>query len=430
MIKDRYGLAVSTTSLPAAEKYFKAMDSALAGNAFSEKWFEEAALIDPTFALAQIVHAENLLLQGKKEEAIVFKNKALGLSIQSTEREQQHIAIVAMLMNGKSNAALAAIVNHVKKYPTDALLVAKAVGGFGLFAFSGEVGSNQQRLQFMNTLAPAYGNDWWFLSMHAFAYVELFHFKEAKEKVEQSLQLYYRNGHAAHSYSHVCYEMGQNTECIRFASQWLQGYEREAHLYGHIHWHWALSELANENFEKVNELYQQHLCPTIAMGGAVGLIADAAALQWRSQLKGFNLLEYEQNKSLQKYSIDNNNMADILFGEAHLALVFTQPNLALERENLVSAIKNRHQKDAHPKYAMMLNLIEGVTAFANENYQLAATLLAAANPQLARLGGSHAQRDLFEDTLIQSYLMLGNTIQATTLIDARIHRKQQFSTIF
>ena len=425
MTKDRYGLTVSTNSLPAAEKYFQAMDSALAGNAFSEKWFKEAAILDPRFALAQIAHAENLCLQGRKEESNIYKNKAIELSKYTTEREQQHIAIIALLMDGKNTSALAAIIDHVKKYPTDALLVAKAVSGFGLFAFSGEIDSNMQRLQFMNALAPAYGNDWWFLSMHSFAFVELFHFKEAKEKVEQSLKLNYGNGHAAHSYSHVCYETGQNQECIRFASQWLQGYEREAHLYGHIHWHWALSELSNHNFEKVKELYQQHLCPSVAKGGAIGLVADAAALQWRSQLKGHNLLAPEQSKSLHQYTLDNNNnLKDILFGEAHQALVFTQPHLAAERENLILEIKNRHQKNAHLKYELMLNLIEGVTAFSNEDYQLASTLLATANPQLERLGGSHAQRDLFEDTLIHSYLNLGYTVEAAKLIDIRIHRRR------
>ncbi len=423
MIKDRYGLSITTNSENAAGIYLKAMDSDLAGNAFSEQWFQEASAMAPDFALAHIAHAENLLLLGKQEESDHFKNKAL-LQLKSlTERERNHIHIMILLMEGNHQRALQAIIQHVKNYPTDALLVSKAVGGFGLFAFSGEMDGNENRLQFMNSLASDYGEDWWFLSMHAFSHIELYQFEEANLKIEKSFMLYERNGHAAHSYAHLCYETGQIQECIDFSSKWLKDYEREAHLYGHIHWHWALSELAIGNFEKVQEIYQTHLRPQIAKGGALGLIADASALEWRSKLKGKELLDSDLKKELQLYAVENRNMNEILFGEAHLALLFTGEDWRDHREDLLSTIKNRNLTYPHPKYDMMVNLLEGINAFANKDYNAAANHLSLARPQLTRLGGSRAQRDIFEDTLLESYLKLNAATKATELINSRIHRK-------
>ena len=399
------------------------MDSALAGNAFSEQWYQEAALMAPNFALAQIAHAENLLLQGNKKESDIFKNKALALSKSVTERERNHIQIIVLLMEGNNQQALQAIIHHVKNYPTDALLVSKAVGGFGLFAFSGEMDGNEQRLQFMNSLAVDYGEDWWFLSVHAFSHIELYQFEEAKYKLEKSFHLHERNGHAAHSYAHLCYETGQIQECIDFSSKWLQDYEREAHLYGHIHWHWALSELAINNFDKVQEIYHKHLRPEIAKGGVLGLLADASALEWRSQLKGKELLNIDLKKELQHYAVENRNMNEILFGEAHLALLLTGEDLKEHREDLLRTINNRNTATPHPKYDMMVNLFEGVNAFANQDYNAAASHLSLARPQLIRLGGSRAQRDIFEDTLLESYLKSNNAKEAADLINSRIHRK-------
>lgn len=424
MLKDRYGLIITTNSIAAAQKYFQAMDSALAGNAFSEKWFEEATVLDPEFALAQVAHGENLILQGKINEGKSAINNAKHLAINCTPREQSHIEIVATLLAGFQTKALEAIINHVKAYPTDALLVAKAVGGFGLFAFSGEANHNIQQLLFMNSLAKAYGEDWWFMSMHAFALVEVFRLQEAQTLIEKSLKLNDRNGHAAHTYSHVCYENGKPKDCIAYASNFLKNYEREAHLYGHIHWHWALSELAVHNFDTVLEIYNQHLRPSVAIGGPLGLIADAAALDWRCQLEGYNLLDHNSTEELGNYVSTNDNLEDILFGEAHLALVYARQSLNEKQAKLHNSINARYLKSNNQKYSLMQGLIEGVSAYATNDYNLTITKLNNVRPQLSRLGGSNAQRELFEDTLIKAYLKVGNAVEATALIDARIHRRK------
>lgn len=424
MLKDRYGLIITTNSLAAAEKYFQAMDSALAGNAFSEKWFEEAATLDPQFALAQLAHGENLILLGKINEGKIALNNAKHLAINSTPREQSHIEIVTTLLAGFQAEGLEGIINHVKIYPTDALLVSKAVGGFGLFAFSGQADHNLQRLLFMNSLANAYGEDWWFMSMHAFALVEVFRLQEAQILIEKSLKLNERNGHAAHTYTHVCYENGKPNDCIKYASNFLKNYEREAHLYGHIHWHWALSELAVHNFDKVLEIYNQHLRPAVAIGGPLGLIADAAALDWRCQLEGYNLLDNNAKEELGNYVSANDNLEDILFGEAHLALVYARQSFNEKQTKLHNSINTRYLKNSNPKYVLMQGLIEGVTAYSENDYKLAIRKLNSVRPELSRLGGSNAQRELFEDTLIKAYLKVGNAVDASVLIDARIHRRK------
>ena len=50
-------------------------------------------------------------------------------------------------------------------------------------------------------------------------------------------------------------------------------------------------------------------------------------------------------------------------------------------------------------------------------------LLEPAMAELARIGGSHAQRELWEDTLIVAYLRGGHGDKAAGLISARLERR-------
>jgi hypothetical protein len=44
-------------------------------------------------------------------------------------------------------------------------------------------------------------------------------------------------------------------------------------------------------------------------------------------------------------------------------------------------------------------------------------------PEVVRIGGSHAQRELWEDTLIVACLRTGQAEKAQTLIEGRLHRR-------
>ncbi|TAH24807.1 MAG: hypothetical protein EAZ07_08820 [Cytophagales bacterium] len=422
MNKDRYGLVLTTTSAIAAEKYQLALDSSLAGNAFSEKWFEEALALDQTFALALSANAEIALSRGKTSQAALLIKRALNLSKNASQREKQHIQIIATLMDGKSELALKKIEEHVKDFPNDAYLVSKAVGGFGLYAFNGKLNHPEKRLDFMNALKDAYGNDWWFLSLYSFALVETFQIKEARKAVELSLSLNLRNGHAAHSFAHVCYESGQTKECIDFVSEWVKGYEREAHLYGHIHWHWALSEMSNGNLSKAHQIYDEHLKPSVSLGDALGLIADAASIDWRASVLGFKFLEEAEKLELQKYVLKHKNLNGAIFGEAHLALIYADRNLNNESGKLFDIMNKRYQQTNRPMYKMMQTLIAGVNAFAQEDYLTCIDQLSNARKDFIRLGGSNAQRELFEETLLRAYLKLGKTDKVKELVETKLHK--------
>ena len=51
---------------------------------------------------------------------------------------------------------------HLRSWPRDAMVLAPATDVFGLYGFSGDPAREDQLYQLLDTLAPAYGQDWWF----------------------------------------------------------------------------------------------------------------------------------------------------------------------------------------------------------------------------------------------------------------------------
>ena len=60
---------------------------------------------------------------------------------------------------------------------------------------------------------------------------------------------------------------------------------------------------------------------------------------------------------------------------------------------------------------------------AAEDYAKAIGILEPLMSDVVRIGGSHAQRELFEDTLIVAFLRSGRSDKARLLIDRRLHRR-------
>ena len=72
---------------------------------------------------------------------------------------------------------------------------------------------------------------------------------------------------------------------------------------------------------------------------------------------------------------------------------------------------------------MTLPLVKGIRAFARGDYAKCASLLAPIRGQLVRLGGSHAQREVFEDTLLAAYLRSDQFDKAEDMLRARLNQR-------
>jgi hypothetical protein len=62
-------------------------------------------------------------------------------------------------------------------------------------------------------------------------------------------------------------------------------------------------------------------------------------------------------------------------------------------------------------------------AFASEDYPACVGRLEGLLGEVARIGGSHAQREIIEDTFLVALIRSGDLPRARALLDRRLHRR-------
>jgi hypothetical protein len=98
-------------------------------------------------------------------------------------------------LTGRGGVAIPAILEHLKTWPRDAMVLAPITGVFGLIGFSGKAGRQVEQLAVLEPFASAYGDDWWFRMVLAFAEIELHEYDRGLRNTEASLRGLGRNAH-------------------------------------------------------------------------------------------------------------------------------------------------------------------------------------------------------------------------------------------
>ena len=167
MLKDLWDLPLSTESPRAAEQYILAVEKLLSANVGSEEALGRAIDADPGFALAHAARARMLQLRGAMPEARAAAAQAGLLAPSATRRERGHVEALTLNLEPDMPRTLAHVLEHLREFPRDGLVLSLTSGVFGLIGFSGRRDRNEALLDLLDGLAVSYGEDWWFLNVQA-----------------------------------------------------------------------------------------------------------------------------------------------------------------------------------------------------------------------------------------------------------------------
>jgi tetratricopeptide (TPR) repeat protein len=418
MLTDRYDLPVSTASAAARDVYVEGFELALTLYPGALECFERALAHDPALALAHAGRAQVFMREGNAAAARAALTAAKDVGAGVTAREAGHIRFFELAYSGQTDAAIEALYAHLAEWPRDALMVAAATNPNGVVAISGRVGQKKQIAQLLDRLAPHYGDDFWFLSYHAIALGEDGRVAEARPKIERSVELNPKNAHCAHGMAHVCYEGGHAENGREFLSSWLATYPRDGAFHGHLSWHLALFELAAGNWAAAQQLYRDAVAPDRHPGGPQQKMWDGAAFLWRSELAG-----YPRDGSAWRtlYEYGTSALPRPGAGLADLHVVITD---AVMRDDAAVDARTRQiealqREGRYPSGSYVPELARGFVAFERGDYPAAIAALAPLAEQSERIGGSRAQHDLIEFTLLKAYLNAERLQEARELLSAR-----------
>jgi tetratricopeptide (TPR) repeat protein len=421
-VTDRYGLAVTTASASALTAYVEAVDLLLAALPGAEEAFGRALAADPRFALAEAGRARTLQLLARMDEARAAARHAREMAAALPPRERQHVEVLGLVVEGQGAAALEAARTHLREFPRDAMVLAPCTGVFGLIGFSGRQGREVEMLALLDGLATHYGDDWWFGMAHAFAQNEAGQRETARKAIDRSMAAHPRNAHGAHVRAHVLYESGEDAAGLAYLDEWLRDYPPAAQLHCHLTWHVAIFSLGLGQLDRAWQAYSIGVAPGASWGPPVNTLTDAASFLWRAELAG-SPRDPSRWSAVRAYATRAFPKPGVTFCDVHSAAAHAASGDTVALEELSRALSEADRAGRLAAGPVVPALVDAFGAFARGDWDATITILAPVFDQHVRIGGSRAQRDLVELTLLAAYLRAGRAEAARALLARRHDRR-------
>lgn len=320
-------------------------------------------------------------------------------ALAGTERERLHVLALGALTDSRWFEASRVLEDLSIRYPRD-LLALQA--GHSIDFFTGHSRMLRDRIaraaSHWNQGMPGYHA---VLSMLAFGFEENADYAVAERHGRRSVELEPKDGWGWHAVAHVMEMQGRRKDGIAWLTQDTAAWSDGSFFAGHNWWHLTLFHLGLDRLDEVLPLVDQRI-----LGPASPVVLDmidASAMLWRLQLRGVAL--GNRWDALAQRWMQASERSTYAFNDMHAMMAFTGAGRLADAEKLLAA-----QSDAlaeigdNPMFLRDVGIpaTRAIFDFANGRYAQAASGLRAVRSIASRFGGSHAQRDLIDLTLIEA----------------------------
>jgi hypothetical protein len=335
-------------------------------------------------------------------------------------RERGHLGAVRLLADGRWLEAGRVLEDVAIDHPRDAL--ALQVGHLIDF-YTGQ--SRMLRDRIARALPawregmPGYHA---VIGMHAFGLEETGDYARAEAAGRKGIDLEPRDGWSQHAVAHVMEMQGRHKDGIAWMRADTDAWSRDSFFCIHNWWHLALYHLDLGEIGEVMALFDGPIYGSRSKN-ALDMV-DASALLWRLHLRGAPVGERWQLVADNWAPIAN--AGNYAFNDAHAMMAFVGAGRGRDAASLLEAQDAAMRGDGdNATFTREVGnpLCRAIKAFGDGDYRETVRILRPLRATANRFGGSHAQRDLLDLTLIEAALRSGGKALAAALAAERIAAK-------
>ncbi|UNO38460.1 tetratricopeptide repeat protein [Streptomyces sp. MST-110588] len=426
---DRHGHVMSQTDAQAVAHYENALDALLLFR--GEVAAESRAVLDtsPRSVMGQALAAYLALLGTEEKDAVTFRDAfarfqdTVHPAAGATPRERMHLAAATSWLAGDLHRAGQVLGDITVEHPQDVLALAV---GHQIDFFTGDAARLRDRvggaLTGWDQDDPRYGH---ILGMYAFGLEESGHYGRSEEVALASVERHPRDVWGIHAAVHTYEMQGRFAQGIRFLDARTQDWASGNYLNVHNWWHYCLYALEAGDTRRVLEIYDAVLHNDAEPTGVAMELLDASALLWRLLLADSDA--GPRWAKLADAWAARRDAPYYAFNDVHAVMAYVGAGRIADAEQLV---RDREAWTADPRpgvtnHAMTVRIglpvCRALIAYGKGRYGEAVDLLAPIRYHVNDFGGSHAQRDAVQKTLLEAALRGGRGDTARTLLSERIN---------
>ncbi|MBL6953395.1 MAG: tetratricopeptide repeat protein [Alphaproteobacteria bacterium] len=315
---------------------------------------------------------------------------------------------------GDMATALAILEQITERWPRD--LFAMKLAQYHYF----NLGWSDKMLAVCQKILPANEENGYLYGCLAFGLEQTHDPRAAEAAGRRAVEINRADPWAHHAVAHVMETQGRIGEGVA----WMEGLsdtwaECNSFMLGHNWWHTALFHLDFGDARRVRQIHDEFvwgLDKTYSQDQA-----NAASLLWRMELRGIDvgarwtdLADHVQGRTREHVQP---------FLDLHYLYTLARAGRNAQADKMLASM-TAHAATApdlvRPAWVeVAVPAARGLAAHARGDYQGAYADLAAATPRLQEIGGSHAQRDLFVQTWLDTLLRTNRGGEAAALLESR-----------
>ena len=337
----------------------------------------------------------------------------------ASERERRHLAAAQAWAHGETSQAIVGWEMILADHPTDALALRLAQDAYFLLGRSAAIRDCAARVM------PAWDRDnpltSFVLGLYAFGLEETGDLKRAERFGREALARNPRDAWATHALAHVMETANRHEEGVAFLKSTRADWTHAHFMAHHNGWHLGLFLIEQGRFDEVLADYDRFTAPKLADDATLDRV-DAASLLWRLELAGVDVGDrWARVTDTWMAHVDDHLLA---FNDLHCAFAAARSPNPDHISRLGQSLDDYERLGSGDNRQVTSEvgrpLIDGALAFAAGDYARAVEAILPVRNNAVRIGGSHAQRDIINLTLIAGAERSGRWRLARALLGERV----------
>jgi tetratricopeptide (TPR) repeat protein len=357
--------------------------------------------------------------QADRARQIILSAKKVAQSAGATRRERLHITALENWGVGKLEEAVDRWEEILVDFPLDILALRLAQFMSSYLGRSEAIRDSVARvLPAWSQEVPGYA---FVLSCYAYGLEEAGEYETAERFGRKALELNPYDLWGAHAVVHVLEMQGRPAQGVEWIASTHGCWQECGNFVNHLWWHCALFHLAAGNYSGALELYDRKVN---VPGDEYLDIANASALLWRIEQAGLDVGNRWEKLACQVS--ENLEHHFFVFVDLHYLLATAASHGSSRARDFLESCTRYATQDSTEAEVMRdvgASIAKAIIAHRQGAYGEAVDLLLPVSHLTYRIGGSHAQRDVFEQMLIDSAIRAGRFSLARSLLEERTKKR-------